>query len=232
MARSPVVYRRAYLLVSDMDRVLVYCGLGRGRRFLRMLRRRYSRVVGFDAIPDFVNKLQRRFSRRPHIELVHAALGEQSGGVVDFYIYVRGGSHRGASSRSRLSKAFLDNWAERWGGREISLERVIEVPSVNLMDFLDSRGIDRVDRLITDLQGADLAVLCTIRPMLCEGRVRAITCEVESDDLEGYAYPDLASNKQRDFAQFFSDLPYAGKGRHSWDLAKIGVHQDLTWKVK
>lgn len=195
------------------DKTLVYCGLNHGHTF-RQIVHRFGRAVGFEPIPALYRQLRDEFADDPSIEIVHGALTETNEAVT-FNIL----DADAASSVGTLSESYKQQHQ-----RFFEVVESIEVPSYHLGEFLAERGIHRVDTLITDVQGFDLAVLKTVSSLIRARAIRTITCEVEQDAIPP-SYENVPSNKEKEFFEFLADDYQLVKrrGEDGWSF------NDLTW---
>lgn len=83
--------------------------------------------------------------------VIPVAVAEQDG-TADFYLNAEGV----ASSLLPLNESAAQSWI---GGEELRVDSVLSVPTVRLDTFMNLLGIDKVDFLKIDAQGADLAVV-------------------------------------------------------------------------
>ena len=169
--------------------VLVYAGLHQGDGFEKVFRN-YRTCYGFEANPRLFHELVKRYGGYSGVKLYNCALATTNG-VISFNI----SSNGGCSSSLGI---FREDWPNYQSG-QVSFVEKIDVPSVNLMDFFVQNSIDRIDEYISDIQGMDLAVLKTLEPLLTEGRIDAVTCEVAKDE-RGNIYAGLPDNSASGFS--------------------------------
>ena len=82
--------------------------------------------------------------------------------------------------------------------------KTIRIPSINLLNFLEERGIRHIDSYISDIQGFDLEVLKTLKPLLDNRQITDITCEV-SKDKYGNIYKDIPENNESGFKELLNE---------------------------
>jgi FkbM family methyltransferase len=126
-----------------------------------------GRVHAFEPDPVSFEILRERTARRPNVEVTQAAAGERPGRMTLFC--------------NRLNRA--DNRVYAHGGN-IPLER-IEVPTLTLDDYCEARGIDRIDALKMDVQGAEVAALAGFRRTLARTPPRWMLIEFAPELLTG-----------------------------------------------
>lgn len=208
--------------------VLVYVGMHRGRSFDRIFRR-YERCFGFEANPELHACLARRYARHENVRLFNLAAATEDG-EIGFNV----------SSNDGMSSSighFDENWQVFKSG-QVRTDQVINVRCVNLMRFLAGLGVDRIDDYVSDIQGMDLAVLETLRPMIESRRIGSIQCEVAKDEHVN-VFSDLAPNHERGFKDLLGDhYDLVGRG---WGLLRDGQFQevpedwwemDCKWRVR
>lgn len=174
--------------------VLVYVGLHKGGG-LEGVFHQYKEVHGFEANPDLYEIVRHRHRRHPWVHIHNLAVATHDG-EIEFHI----SSNDGASSS-------IGHFDERWEdfrSGQVQVARTIRVRCVNLCRFLDERGITFLDEYISDIQGMDLAVLKTLKPLLDARRIGAITCEVAKDRNRNI-YKDLPDNNESGFQALLGD---------------------------
>jgi FkbM family methyltransferase len=147
-------YRRAFrnlrhLPALDYRRV-IDAGANRGAftdAFLRL--HQPERIVLVEAIPELTMTLDEKYSGDARITVVAAALSDRNGEAA-FEI------NRSQASSSLLS---IDPRNSKWFGRDLSVASSITVPTVTLPELMARQGLDSVDLLKLDLQGAERLVL-------------------------------------------------------------------------
>jgi FkbM family methyltransferase len=164
-------YRRAFrnlrhLPALDYRRV-IDAGANRGAftdAFLRL--HQPERIVLVEAIPELTMTLDEKYSGDARITVVAAALSDRNGEAA-FEI------NRSQASSSLLS---IDPRNSKWFGRDLSVASSITVPTMTLPELMARQGLDSVDLLKLDLQGAERLVLTGGAETL--DRVRVIYTEV------------------------------------------------------
>lgn len=194
--------------------VLVYVGLHRGRSFDEIFRR-YEQCLGFEANPELFRYLQKRYRRHPQVRFFNLAAATRDG-EIEFNI----SSNDGMSSS--LGQ-FDEDW-EVFRSGQVRMEKVITVRAVNLMQFLAELGIERIDDYVSDIQGMDLEVLTTLKPLLDERRIGSIQCEVARND-KGNVFADLGPNDEQGFTRLL-DANYELVAR-GWGVLRDGQFEDV-----
>ncbi len=201
-----------------MADTLVYCGLNRCGSFDK-LQRKFAVCYGFEAIPELAAKAAERYQKRSGVHIVNAALTE-SDGPVKFNVH----DDDAASSIGKLG----DEYREKTRN-DIQVTREIEVPGINLFNFLQSKGVERIDLYVSDIQGLDLAVLKTLKPYLDTRRIKRIICETERDAHAFEAYEGVPTNRQSDFMGLLDKNYVVVKRQRVYDH---WVSQDITWRLR
>lgn len=208
--------------------VLLYLGLHTGDR-LKKIFRKYRSSYGFEANPALFEKLEDRFKGQSRVHLVHAAVAEHHG-EIDFNISNQDG---GSSSIG----VFHEDWNHYRDGKIFMIDTV-RVPTVNLYDFCQEKGIDYIDDYVSDIQGMDLAVLKTMKPMIDNRRIGTITCEV-SKNSKGNIYKNLPDNSESGFSELLEkNYTLVAKGwgtlrNHRFDeVPEQWWEMDCKWRLK
>lgn len=164
-------YRRAFRNLRHLPRLeyrfVIDGGANRGAftdAFLRL--HRPERLVLVEAIPDLAEKLRARYMGKSGISVVSAALSDKNG-EAQFQI------NRSEASSSLLP---IDPRNTAWFSRDLTVARRVQVPTMTLPSLLEEQGLQTVDLLKLDLQGAERSVLTGGETVL--DRVRVIYTEV------------------------------------------------------
>jgi FkbM family methyltransferase len=222
------IYARVKSMTNPKKGVLVYVGLHKGASFGAIFRG-YETCYGFEANPELYERLKRRFRKHSNVHIFNAAVTDADG-EVEFNI----SSNDGASSSVGQ---FKEDW-ENYRSGEVRMIETIRVPSINLLNFFKKHGITHVDSYVSDIQGFDLEVLKTLKPMIDNRQISEITCEVSKDEVENI-YRDLPKNNESGFRQLL-DKNYmcVAKG---WGVLKDGSfdevpeewwEMDCKWRLK
>ncbi len=108
-------------------------------------------IYAFEPNLKLAAQLNQQVAHLPNYAVIPAAVAQQAG-VSQFYL-------NAADATSSLLP-FNPERLEKWiGGEELKVESVEIVPTVRLDHFLESLGIDEVDFLKIDAQGADFDVI-------------------------------------------------------------------------
>jgi FkbM family methyltransferase len=204
--------------------VLIYLGLHTCGNFSQVFFR-FKKCYGFEANPSLFESAKRKFRWFPNVHIYNKAVCKENG-ILKFNI----SNNRGASSSLGT---FKKNWSN-----DIFMIKSIDVSSINLMDFLREKDINYIDEIITDIQGYDLEVLTTLKPLIDQKRIRLITCETTKDKY-GNVYENAPDNSFGGFKKLLEpnyECISVGSG-----LLKSGVFEevpddwwefDTKWKVK
>ena len=214
-----------FIFLHKPEGTLIYLGMHKGNGFDKIFRK-YAVCYGFEANPDLYQYLKEKYAGQKRVKIIHAAVAEKSG-FIKFHV----SNYDGSSSTSD----FDENQKHASG---IHLEKTIEVPAINLMDFFQENKIDFIEEYISDIQGYDLAVLKTIEPFIRNRKIASITCETTKDGRSNL-YKDMPDNSESGFKAFLSpDYTLAATG---WGYLEDGVFEkvpedwyemDCKWKRK
>lgn len=204
-------------------KILFYCGINNLVNFNRV-RPYFDLCYGFDANPDKIDHAMAVYKKDPNVKFIYGALTEKGGEELEFTITT------GWDPSSSLGNPNPDYFHVKSG--LIAEQKKIKVPSLNLYEFCQKNNIHEIDTLITDLQGIDLAVLKTVAPLIREGKIREIQCEVEPDNTPP-RYLGIPACKFKDFKELLSDRyevlwvdPESPKDyEEAWEM-------DVRWRVK
>ena len=179
-----------YTLVKDIARTygpktLVYCGANRGWPIVP-LGQQFQRILAFEPDPEIFEELKKLKGVIPHIELFNVACSDKAGKAT---LYI---TQNRVSTSLGESKAIDCPPGHPYGGPngrhhpdDKSIKQV-EVETVNLGEFLKSKGIDKIDRYVSDCQGSDINILKTMMDFINESRIRELQVETYSDNIELY----------------------------------------------
>jgi FkbM family methyltransferase len=174
-------YRRAYRNLRHLPRLeyrsVIDGGANRGSftdAFLQL--HRPDRVILVEAIPELAEKLRARYAGKPGISVVAAALSDKNG-EAQFEI------NQSDASSSLLP---IDPRNSEWFGRDLRVARTVQVPTITLPALMEEQGLQTVDLLKLDLQGAERFVLTGGEAVL--DRVRVIYTEVFFEQLYAGAW--------------------------------------------
>ena len=169
-------YRRAFRNLRHLPRLkyryVIDAGANLGSftaAFLQL--HQPERFVLVEAIPEMAEQLRARFGTRKGVSVVPAALADQNGKA-------KFGINRYIDASSLLE---IDPRNTEWFGHDLRVARTIEVPTITLAGLLEQEGLEVVDFLKLDLQGAERLVLTGGEAVL--DRVRVIYTEVFFEQL-------------------------------------------------
>ena len=192
--------------------------------------RGYNLCYGFEPNPERFKKLQNKYGKYPNVKLFNVAVGNDDG-EIDFNI---SNNNNGASSS-------IGNFNEDWDyfkSGNISMINTIKVPCINLLNFCKKNNITYIDDYISDIQGMDLEVLKTLKPMIDNKRIKTITCEVTKNEKRNI-YSDLPDNTENGFIELLNenyDLISKGWGiladNKNDEIPLYTWEMDCRWKLK
>jgi FkbM family methyltransferase len=193
----------------DEPLTLVDVGANEGWAGVRMLDVFSNATVhAFEPAPDVFESLRERARERPGLRPVRAAAGDRTG-TAAFHV-----------TANRWCSSLRAPTAEgrRLHGAMYDAEALIETPVTTLDDWAASEGIERVDGLKIDAQGADLDVLRGARGLLARG-VAAVVCEaalaVEYEGAATFSEIDLFLRERGFWLERLNEVGIAGPERRS-----------------
>ena len=197
-----------------MSRVLIYCGLNHGGYFTGMVTgQSYDLYYGFEANPVLCEKVQKKCASYQNVKVINGVLSNTHDELVDFYIQDANSTHKDyCSSVGKITKEYHD-----MSSNIITLQRTVKVKTINLYTFIQKEGITNIDFLLTDLEGSDLTVLKTLKPLIDGGVIKKIRSEVELDHMP-VRFEGL-NNKLCDFKELLGSKYRLAKKTKASDLA-------------
>lgn len=209
---------------------LFFIGMEPGGVF-SLMHRGFEKCYGFEAYPERFEKLQKKYRNNPCIQLFNAAAANYDGEIT-FNI---SNNNDGASSSIG---SFKKEWGQEYKGKKIEMIRSITVPCLDLYNFCKKHHINFIDEYVSDIQGMDLEVLKTLKPMIDKKQIGRITCEVTKNE-KGNVYDDLPDNSENGFSKLLNDnYKLIAKG---WGVLKDNKYDkipedawemDCRWIVK
>lgn len=178
-----------------------------------------ARIHSFEPSPASAERLAATFRGDSRIE-VHALAVSDTTGEATLHV-----------NRASVTNSLLPSdgrAANYWGSGLVDTEGEVKVPTVSLDDFCASRGIDHVDVLKIDVQGAEYAVLAGAKDLLARHAIDLIYMEMimaphyvgqrkyhhylTSLDAQGYELFDLFNLGRRDGRLIQSDGIFLAAG--------------------
>lgn len=178
-------------------KTLVYCGIHNCNTIMQLIDK-FDVIIGFDANPRKIAHAAKILP--PKVKKVFGALCDKDTGHIEFNIMKKWDA---SSSMGTFNPEFHHMKDPNSVLYNTGIKKV-KVPCINLSEYLKRRGIEKIDLLVTDLQGMDLTVLKTMESWIKEKRIVKIQCEVEKDDKPNI-YDGLGSNKMKDFMELLSE---------------------------
>jgi FkbM family methyltransferase len=184
-------------------KVLVYCGVNHGHGFTSLINSgNWSKIYGFEANPYLCENLKKKYSSDTRVSIHNVVLSDKHDAETDFYIIDPNKSGMDYSSGVTNTEDFNPDY-EKISGNKMNLKEVVRLKTINLYTFLCKEGITEVDQLLTDLEGSDLTVLKTLKPLIDSRKIKRIQCEVEPDHMP-VKYKGL-DNKLRGFQNILQE---------------------------
>lgn len=195
-----------------MKKILIYAGANIGSYLLK-LSKNFDECYAFEASPDVFKRLKANTENQKNIYIFNVALTVEESLDTVFYTY--DGMPASGSISSEMCNRHID---------KVKGIKKHTVPAVNLMNFLKEKNINHISHFFSDLQGLDFPVLQTLEPLIAEGKIDKITCEVEQDDKENH-YKDLTENRRCNFDNLLKDkyIISSIEGKKDW------ITNDITW---
>ena len=217
-------------IIKKKKGILFFIGMDPNGVF-NLMHKGYSECYGFEANPERFKKIEEKYKNYPNIKLHNVAVAQHDGEIT-FNI---SSNNEGASSSVGN---FNKDWEQKYKGEKIEMVKSITVPCINLNNFCAKNNINYIDDYVSDIQGMDLEVLKTIKPMIDRKMIGTITCEVTKDDKVNI-YEDLPENSESGFAKLL-DKNYNLVSR-GWGVLKDNRfdkisedtwEMDCKWRVK
>jgi len=215
--------------LSKKRGILVFIGMDSSGEF-DILYPGYKMCYGFEPNPERFEKLLRKYSRHKNIKLHNAAVTDYDG-EIEFNI-----------SNNEGSSSSIGNFKEEWqlpqSISKVKMIKKIAVPCLNLLNYCQKNNITFIDDYISDIQGMDLQVLKTMKPMLDNRQIGTIRCEVTKDKYKN-VYLDLPNNSEKGFQELLNEnyqLIAKGLGilsPHKFDKIPEDVWEmDCMWNLQ
>ena len=169
-----------------------------------------AQVHAVEPTPELVQQLKGRFDGDPSVVIHEFAVSDRLG-TVQF--------HR---NESHVTSSLL-RWAQDAGSfveGSLRRERIITVDSVTLDEFCARQGLERIDLLKVDVQGAEKLVLEGARNLFKSGKVRFVLLEASFVPIytEQTEFEEILSvMRELGFVLFnLYDLRHTDAGRIKW----------------
>jgi FkbM family methyltransferase len=197
--------------------ILFIIGLESGGVF-RWMYNAYESCYCFEPNPERFKKLQKKYSKCSHINLYNIAAAQYDG-EISFNI----------SSNNNGSSSSIGHFKKEWQQQyQIEMVKTITVPCINLNNFCVKYDIRFIDDYVSDIQGMDLEVLKTMKPMIDKKMIGTITCEVTKDDKNNIYY-DLPDNSEKGFTDLLkNNYELIAKG---WGYLKENKYDRIPYNV-
>lgn len=201
-------------------KTLIYLGTHKGGSLSRMINQ-YDLIYGFEAIPEIYKSVNDRFKRYSHIKIFNYAVSDKNG-EAEFNV------------SSNLVSSSLGSWEPK-PYANFSMDKTIKVKTINLNDFLHENNIEEIDHYVSDLQGADLMVLKTIKEDFIDTKkIKSMFIETHADSFPTQ-YAGL-ENRHKFFEEILSDNyeieKISADGRIVSRVTPDLSEYDLLWRLK
>jgi FkbM family methyltransferase len=204
--------------IQSKKRILIYAGVSDGIGVAAVCSQAakdgepFTHMYLFEPLPEKFAGMKRVFNYNC-FTMLNVALAEKNE-TVPFHVTANFGS----SSLGHIKK---DNKLS-----SIAEIKTIQVQTINLLDFCKEAGIDYIDVLILDCQGADLMILRTMKEYIDQKRIGKIQAETAKDRCDNI-YDTLPSNSFSGFKQLLGEsYILAGRGWVS-GLLPVGVYETV-----
>lgn len=182
------------LLGKKTKQVLVYCGANRGTS-LGMIFNNYQQCYAFEADPNLFALLKNNYKYCKQVHIYNYAVTDYDG-EIEFNVCERS---KDVSSIGKLSntahKTITDNSGD-------PLSQTIIAKCIHLGNFLTANGVTEIDDYISDIQGFDLHVLTTLKPLITASRIKSVQSEVSA---KNNLYKDNPVNSETGFNELLGD---------------------------
>jgi len=186
---------RLYYFLRKKKGVLVFIGMESCGTF-RLMHRGFNKCYCFEANPERFKYIKNKYKHYSNVKLYNFAVATYDGEIT-FNI----SSNNGASSSIGN---FENSWKRTNGSKNIEMINSITIPCINLYNFCKKNNINFIDEYVSDIQGMDLAVLKTLKPMIDTKMISTITCEVTKDEKRNI-YFDLPDNSESSFMELLGE---------------------------
>jgi FkbM family methyltransferase len=149
-----------------MRKVLIYVGANKGDSLIAHINK-FDQIIAFEPDPRTFLLLHKRFSAVRNVKCFPFACGSADG-VAPLQVHV----NRVSSSLGILPAADYQVG---------NFEQSIQVPVINLKDFLKFLGINEIDTYISDAQGSDLLILTTLKALIDGCSIKNLVLETHWD---------------------------------------------------
>lgn len=214
--------------MESQQKILVYCGFNHGPTFMSMANK-FDVCYGFEANTELFNKLRDYYNLNPlsntKVKLYNNLLSNTHGVEEEFYIQDANDTQMDyASSLGKVTSGYHDNCTN-----VITHTKTIKLKTTNLLTFLEENNVTEIDTLLTDLEGSDLNVLKTLKPLIDNKKIKNIQCEVEPDHKPG-KYEGL-DNKFKGFNELLKNN-YSLVNENPEGVQKDWFSIDYNWVLR
>lgn len=191
---------------------------------LAILHPGYKKCYVFEANPSRYDKLLKKYHKHKDIKIYNVAVADYDG-EIEFNI---SSNNDGASSSIGN---FDEGWQKEHASNDIQMVETIKVPCINLLNFCTKSNIAYIDDYISDIQGMDLQVLKTLKPMIDKKQIGSIKCEVTKDKYRNI-YKDLPDNSETGFNNLLgNNYELVAKGYGLLKDYKFDKIPDEAWEM-
>ena len=215
------------------EKILIYCGVNEGSGLSQMLKGSdWTKVYGFEANTVLYEQCIDKFKNDNRVKLFNVILSLEHDIEREFYIQDANGRGDDACGSRGIIPV---NIYTPLSGNSIQLKKIIKVKTMNLYRFIQKENISEVHTLLTDLEGGDLDVIKSVKPLIDNKQIKYLQCEVEPDTMP-IKYTGL-DNKLGGFNEVLSEnYKITWKDPYAKDSGNAEVGDwfsiDYRWKLK
>jgi FkbM family methyltransferase len=175
------------------ERVFVCVGPNRGDSEMLKLLQGHTRFFMFEPLPEAAAYLRQHNAHlAAFFHVVEAACGDTEGRAT-LTVYNQNGVSSSLGKCTQQAR-------QMYQGVDLMEQNQIEVDVINLCKFMTMAGVDRIETLLIDAQGMDLAILKTMRAYLERRAIRRIIHEIDGEGFKHYdGLPDNSLAGAMDF---------------------------------
>ena len=159
-----------YLMKGTNNLIIFDVGAHYGESVVKYLKHfKNSKIYSFEPFEDSFKILNETVKNETNVETLNIALGNLVG-FVDFHI-----------NKSSATNSILPthkNGSITWSENLLDTLVNIKVPSSTIDDFVEKKGIDKIDILKLDTQGTEYLIIEGARETIKKGRIRIVYMEI------------------------------------------------------
>lgn len=171
-------------------KTLVYLGCHEGYSLKNILNKyHFEKIILVEADPDTFNRLLKYTNNKSNIIAINkCVVADPNIKTVKFYRTINDGASN-SIHRPNVGDNFIKD--------------EIIIDCVYLPDLLKQCNIDEIDLYVSDLQGNDYSILCTLKDMLISGKIKELFLETFN---EKYNFYDSNNNKIQNYYELLNQF--------------------------